>query len=171
MATIRKAYRTRELDLKIDLDYFHKHYHRKYLPELIGRRGKNERKIDKDLYKRIFMEYWDVYFKEIYFKNENSYFLYTGVMEKISFAECCLKKTDTEGNVWYEHRPDALGFAWYERPSLLFHWGVKILKLSGSSNRMPKIEKLFKSTTDINFIINFEKLLSNKRKLRKLYLK
>ena len=152
----------------IGFDYFYKRYKFKYLPEQIGFRGKIPRKVSLAVYKQIVNEYFDIYFKEIYHNNEKSYFLYTGTMEKILYSEKIMKHTNADGTPTLRKAGQTVGIMWYERPSVLFHFGVKIKKIS--SGRLSKIEKFFKSTTDINLIANFEKVYKQQFRNRNIFL-
>jgi len=68
------------------LEYFHSQFKNKYPPTLLGeKKGVRPKKVDKSLYQKILVEYFDIYFKEIYFLEGPSYFLYTGVFTKVKY--------------------------------------------------------------------------------------
>lgn len=146
------------------LDYFYDNYHRKYPPKFLGKKkGIRPIKIDKSLYKLILMEYLDVYFKEIYFLSGKSYFLWTGTLQKVLYRPRTIK------NIKKKIIGSTIGFLWENRPSNLFGIFVRFIKLTGSSNRLPKIEIIYKNNHDINLIANFEDVINKSRINKTLY--
>lgn len=132
--------------------HFYEKYNAKYAPSMFEKsKNKRPKKIPLSLYKKILTEYFDIYFKEIYFFNGPSYFLYTGSLEKVRYSQKVLRNYKET----YIKKP-SIGFMWYLRPSELFYFCCKLKKIIGSTNRIPKIEKLFKMTNDIELIVNFD---------------
>lgn len=173
MATTATPSRSKKYKFIFGLEYFYSRYKRKYAPHLIGHRGKNPRKISQETYKKILHEYFDIYLKEIYFKNEKSYFLYTGVMEKVYIREKIKERIVDENQKVYHRFKEHLNLMWYQRPSILFYLGVRLQKMKSSlaAYKIHKIENLYESTTDIKLIANFEQVYEQQMRNRNIFLK
>lgn len=149
------------------IDYFYKKYQYRYPTSYFGD-GKGlilKKKISKKLYKKILLEYLDIYFKEVYFKEDKVYFLYTGMFRLVLYSPRIIKRF-----VKRMVNP-SIGFMWYQRPSHIFFRFVNLIRLTGSSNRIPKIEKTYKNNYDVNLIANFEDVLIEYKKTQNLYLR
>ena len=141
------------------LKYFHSKFKNKYPPKMLGeKKGLRPKNVSLSLYQKIFMEYLDIYFKEIYFLNGPSYFLYTGLLTKVKYRPRVIINRGIKKII-----SNSIGFMWYQRPSELFFLCTKLEKLTGSSNRIPKIEKIYKNNFDINLIVNFEEAIEEQR--------
>lgn len=159
-----RPHRTK-FDAVYDSEFFYSQYDRKYSPELLGLKGKRPVKIDKSLYDKILREYWDLYFKEIYFLNKPIYFLYTGSLEKVLCSPTVIKtKIKKVTN-------SVINLFWSKRPNQMFFCMVKFAKLTGKQNAIPKIELMYKNNFDINLIANFEQVIKEARRNDNLYLK
>lgn len=146
------------------LDDFYENYKRKYPPTMLGeKKGIRSVKISKLLYKKILMEYLDIYFKEVYFLEDKTYFLYGGMFKKVLYLPRVFKQKKTEVI------PSSIGFFWYMRGSSLFHYCVRFIKLTGTTNKLPQIEKIYKNGNDINLIPNFETVWQAHFKTKTLY--
>ena len=132
-----------KFDKVYSLAYFYEKYNKKYPLTMHGaKKGIMPKKITFELYKKIFFEYQDIYFKELYFKQNSSYFLYTGSLELVSYSPRVIKAGVTK------ILGCTIGFFWGIRPSVLFYDFVRIIRLTGSSNHIPKIELLYKNNLD-----------------------
>lgn len=161
MATTPKETKNR-FDEIYSQRHFYEQYDRKYPKTMFGfKKGIRPVKISKQLHRKIILEYWDIYFKELYFNESKSYFLFGGTLQLILYPERMIKAPDLK------FKPASIGFFWYQRPSVLFHKFIKFIKLTGSSNRLPKIENIFKKNQDIDLIITFDKAI--KSQLKNLY--
>jgi len=141
------------------LAYFHSKFEKKYPATMLGeKKGSVPKKISISLYEKILKEYLDIYFKEIYFFNGPSYFLYTGFLTKVKYRPRVIINRGIKKVIG-----STIGFMWYQRPSELFFLCCKLKKLTGSSNRLPKIEKIYKNNFDINLIVNFEDAIEEQR--------
>lgn len=140
-------------------EYFCSKFLNKYPPTMLGeKKGVRPKRIDESLYKKILMEYLDIYFKEIYFLDGPSYFLYTGFLTKVKYRPRVIINKGIKKIV-----NASIGFMWYQRPSELFFLCCKLEKLTGSTNKLPQIEKLYKNNFDINLIVNFEDAIEQQR--------
>lgn len=141
------------------LEYFHSKFKKKYPPKMMGeKKGLRPKSISISLYKQILMEYLDIYFKEIYFLEGPSYFLYTGALQKVKYRPRIIINKGIKKLI-----SSSIGFMWYQRPSELFFLCCKLEKLTGSTNKLPKIEKVFKNNFDVNLIVNFEEAIEEQR--------
>lgn len=148
------------------LDYFYKNFENKYFPKMLGeKKGRAKINVSKQLYQKILQEYFDIYFKEIYFIDGPSYFLYTGILTKVKYRPRVIINKGIKKII-----NSTIGFMWYQRPAELFFVCCKLLKQKGSTNRLPKIEKLYKNNFDINLIVNFEEAIEEQRINKNLYL-
>lgn len=130
-------------------------FKKKYPPTMLGfKKGKRPINVSESLYKKILLEYFDIYFKEIYFIDGPSYFLYTGALEKVKYRPRFIMNRGVKKKI-----DASIGFMWFQRPSELFFVSCRIKKLTGSSNRLPAIEKIYKNNFDINLIVNFEEAI------------
>lgn len=123
---------------------------------MYGGVGKINKRIPIALYEKIFTEYWDIYFKEIYFTNTRLYFLYSGTLEKVLYRPRIIKTH----NVKKRLNP-TIGFFWSERLTKLFTHTINLKKLTGTRNRLPKLDLMYKKIFDINLIANFEDVKTN----------
>lgn len=141
------------------LKYFHQEFKKKYPPTMLGeKKGIRPVNVSVSLYKQILMEYLDIYFKEIYFLNGPSYFLYTGILEKVKYRPRVIINRGIKKII-----SSSIGFMWYHRPSELFFICCKLKKLTGSTNKLPEIEKIYKNNFDVNLIVNFEEAIEEQR--------
>lgn len=148
------------------LKYFYEKYNTKHVPSMFEKSKKTRpQKIPLSLYKKILTEYLDIYFKEIYFFSGPSYFLFTGSLEKVRYSQKVLRNYKET----FIKKP-SIGFMWALRPSELFYFCCKLKKIIGSTNRLPKIEKLFKMTNDVELIVNFEDAIKENELRRNNYL-
>ena len=148
------------------LKYFHSKFKNKYPPTMLGaKKGVRPVAITVSLYKQILMEYLDIYFKEIYFLEGPSYFLYTGFLTKVKYRPRVIINKGLKKII-----PASIGFMWYQRPSELFFLCCKFEKLTGSSNKLPQIEKIYKNNFDVNLIVNFEEAIEAQRILNNNYI-
>jgi hypothetical protein len=148
------------------IPYFMSEFKNKYPKYMLGEKGSKEKKVSESLYKQILVEYFDIYFKEIYFINRPSYFLYTGIMDKVLYRPRIIKKNQV--NIIAQA---TIGFMWSMRPSNLFFYCVRFIKLTGKLNKIPKIEKLYKNNFDIHLIPNFEDAIKHCNENNLNYLK
>lgn len=141
------------------LKYFQEKFENKYPPTMLGeKKGVRPIKVSVSLYKQILMEYLDIYFKEIYFLEGPSYFLYTGILAKVKYRPRVIINKGIKKII-----SSSIGFMWYHRPSELFFLCCKLKKLTGSSNKLPEIEKVYKNNFDVNLIVNFEEAIEEQR--------
>ena len=148
------------------LKYFHSKFKKKYPPKMLGEtKGLRPKNVPISLYQKILTEYLDIYFKEIYFLDGPSYFLYTGYFTKVKYSPRTIMNKGIKKLI-----PASIGFMWYQRPAELFFLCCKFEKLTGKNNRLPQIEKIFKNNFDINLIVNFEDAIEEQRANNNNYL-
>jgi hypothetical protein len=141
------------------LAYFYERYNKKYAPTMMGeKKGVRPKKISKSLYQKILMEYLDIYFKEIYFIDGPSYFLYTGLLQKVKYRPRIIVNKGVKKII-----NSSIGFMWFQRPSELFFICCKLVKLTGKTNKLPLIEKIYKNSFDMNLIVNFEDAIEQEK--------
>lgn len=160
---LKKPHRYEEV---YGVKYFHEQFKKKYPPTMLGeKKGVRPKKISRSLYQKILMEYLDIYFKEIYFLEGPSYFLYTGDFTKVKYRPRVIINKGIKKII-----SSSIGFMWYHRPSELFFLCCKLKKLTGNTNRLTLIEKIYKNNFDINLIVNFEDAIEEQRKNNNNYI-
>lgn len=122
-----------------DCKYFYENYSNKnnFSKRQLGiADSRNKTVMTFMLYKKIIITYFDIYFKDLYFSKLKSYFFLTGSMTILISPPAFHKHLG-------KMKPESVTLYWGERPNYLFNTMVKFNKLSGSTNRFPKLDKLF----------------------------
>lgn len=100
-------------------------------------------------YKKIIYEYLKTYFFELYINRIKTYFFLGGVMKIVTISSWVNKqKRGYSNEKKYCKVNKAFGLFWTLRPSPKMYFMVKIKKLTGSTNIIPKIERLFNRNQD-----------------------
>jgi hypothetical protein len=127
-----------------------KHFYNLYLKEKVrhdsslfsvGTKTKSKRKrfASYDEYCKIIRCYLEVYFYELYFRKIPSYFFLLGII-RITISSPWRAKGK---NGKFYGSEGAFGLFWYLRPSEKSYFMVKLKKLTGKHNMIPKIENSF----------------------------
>lgn len=116
------------------------------------------------LYRKIVLEYLKFYFYDFYMKKESVYFPLGGFVKKIIYPKWRNKKQPGKGS------DGSIGLFWYQRPSSRMFYMVKLKKLTGSSNRLPKMEQQFKNIINKDLIPIFKPEFNRKKENKSLYL-
>lgn len=128
------------------------------------------RKVTFVEFKFIIKTYLTIYFKELFFDLKPKAFFFGGYLKIVRYQNWSriLKDGNTKKEKIHSGN-DSLGLMWYLRPTKRFNHKFKIKKLTGSSNILPKIEKMCKRQNDIDNIPIFK--TENKRltKSKQLY--
>lgn len=112
------------------------------------------------IYKTIIKEYFKIYFNEFYFLNNSVYFPFGGFLKKVLYGKWRanqIKPNTNRKKTTFRMIDNAIGLFWYKRPSVKMFYMVKLVKLTGSSNQLPKIEKEFLKNNDKDLIPIFTK--------------
>jgi hypothetical protein len=161
----------------IGVDYFYDAFakeKRRYPPSFfcISNPDKRKRKkpIDHILYKKIILEYLKIYFYDFYMKSGSMYFPLGGFLKKVVYPKW--RRFQGRGTSKKEmcETDKAIGMFWYLRPSSRMHYMLKIKKLTGSSNRLPKMEAHFKNIINKDLIPIFKPEFNRKKENKSLYL-
>ena len=102
---------------------------------------KEHQKVTIKLYKEIILKFLTIYFYDVYFFNRPFYFFLGG---KIRLNKCgnWIRKDRSHGsNGSLKKVRQTLGLFWYDRILYRHEFSFKLKKLTGSTNRLPKIEK------------------------------
>jgi len=121
---------------------------RRYPPSLfcLGEktRKKKPQPVPLSLYKKIILEYFKVYFYDFYMNESPIYFFLGGFLKKVIYKKWARKMAKGKAEKKFSRSDGAIGLYWYMRASQKMFYMVKIKKLTGSSNRLPEIENLYK---------------------------
>ncbi len=116
-------------------------------------------------YKKIIYEYLKTYFFELYINPIKTYFFLGGFMRIVTISSWINKqKRGYSNNLKYCKAYKAFGLFWTLRPSPKMYFMVKIKKLTGSTNIIPKIEETFNRNQDKDLLPIF----TNEQKKGKL---
>lgn len=105
-------------------------------------------------YRAIMLRYFSIYTNELVFMKKPMYFPLTG---KVMLNKCGnWIRTDQSNMEVFKKRVKkevghSLGFFWHHRPIQSFRF-IRLIKSSGSTNRLPAIEKQWKEANDITLL-------------------
>lgn len=162
----------------INIDFFYKKFlkeKRRYAPSLFcvnkTTRKKRPQSVSFNLYKKIVLEYLKIYFFSFYMNQSASYFPLGGFLKKIIYPKWAkVMKRGAYGKKELCGGNHAIGLFWYLRPSQKMFYMVKLTKLTGSSNRLPKIEAIYKQNFDKDLLPIFTEEAKRAKKHKNLYL-
>jgi hypothetical protein len=147
---------------------------RRYSPSLfcIGTKVKKKRKeaVPLKLFKKIILEYLKLYFFDFYMSHTSSYFPLGGFLKKVTYPKWVryMRKGTSEKQI--SGGDNAIGLFWYLRPSMKMYYMVQIKKLTGSSNRLPQIEKTYNNNFNKDLLPIFKPELKKAKENKTLYL-
>lgn len=106
--------------------------------------------------------YFDTYFEDFYSHNDAQYFPLSGALTK------------GKGKGMYKNQKtlnitDAVIWTWYLRPAMNYVLNLKIIKLTGSTSRLNKLEKKYKENFDAGLLPKVTDLLKELNTNDKLY--
>lgn len=131
------------------------HFYKKFLKEkksydpslfAINKKTKAKRKRQVTLkeFRRIISTYLKIYFFELYLNRKTMYFFLGGFMKIVISKSWSRLQKRGFSKVQTLHNSDrAFLLYWYMRPTKKMYYMVKIKKLTGKHNVVPKIEKIF----------------------------
>ena len=161
----------------IGVDHFYDIFHkekRRYPPSFfcVSKPSKLKRKvpIDHILYKKIILEYLKQYFFDFYSTQKSIYFPLGGFMKKVVYPKWRQYMSKGKGEKRLSGSEGSIGLFWYQRPSSRMFYMVQIKKLTGSSNRLPKLEGRFKNIINKDLIPIFKPEINKKKETKSLYL-
>lgn len=161
--------RINKYDEIFDIKYFHEHFSGLYSPKVFNESGRKKIKVPLNIYKQIISQYFDIYMKELYFYNNSSYFLFGGILMKCQ-TQPTVKRIKKNNSLLYNKKRTSIVLYWRFRPSKLFFYCVKLVKLTGgNNNKMAVIEKLFRQTNDIELLPKFEQVKAENNANKTIY--
>ena len=95
-------------------------------------------------FKIIVKQYLTIYFYELYMNKVPSYFFLGGMMRVCVCHPWVMNTFKKKGKTIISGSSGAFTLFWYLRPSEKINFMVKLVKLTGSSNVIPEIERIFK---------------------------
>lgn len=161
----------------VGIDYFFDIYHkdkRRYPPSFfcVSNPSKLKRKkpVDHILYRKIVLEYLKLYFFDLYSNKGGMYFPLGGFLKKVVYPKW--RRFQARGNSKPKlcETNGSIGLFWYMRPSSRMYYMIKLKKLTGSSNRLPKLEDRFKNIINKDLIPIFKPEFNEKKENKTLYL-
>lgn len=124
-----------------------------YAPSLFSinkkTRKKRKRKVELKEFKKVIYAYLKIYFYELYFLKKPMYFFLGGFMKVVLYHTWTgVQRRGTKQKKEFHESEKAFGLFWYMRPTMKTHYFVKLKKLTGTTNIIPRIEKTFSQTED-----------------------
>jgi hypothetical protein len=161
----------------LKIDHFYKKFElekRKYKPSLfcVGSKTKRKRlqKVDFATYKKIVKEFLKMYFFEFYTSSDSIYFPLGGMLKKVVYDKWVHFMSKGKSEKRISGGDKAIGLFWYMRPGQKMYYMVKLTKLTGSSNQLPKIERFYNQNYDKDLLPIFMPELKKAKKNKTLYL-
>ena len=134
------------------------------------KRTRKLRPVSLFLFKKIIKNYLSVYFHELYLESKPMYFFLGGKMKITLLASWKNYQVRGESKKKEMHQSDgAIGLFWYNKPSQRIQYMVKLKKLTGSTNMLPKIEALFNRNHNKDFLPIFTEEQRKGKKDKTLY--
>ncbi len=100
-------------------------------------------------FKKIIYTFLKIYFQELYMHNVPKYFFLGGKMKLVAYHSWVKLQKRGYSKEPEIHRSDkAIGLFWYLKPSEKMHFMVKLKKLTGKTNAIPQIERIFNQNND-----------------------
>lgn len=127
-------------------------------------RGRSKLPVPLQVYKKIIYKYMEVYFNEVYFGNvPQMYFFLSG---KMQLARTSPKRSNNLKSFVTDF---TINLFWSQRPHYSL-WGcVKLKKLGGSSNIIPKLDKRFALIHDLLLLPKLSQLVTDARTKKTLF--
>ena len=147
---------------------------RRFSPSLFctGTKVKKIRKVPVPLnvYRKIVLEYLKVYFFDFYMTQKSVYFPLGGFLKKVRYPKWVRYMAKGKGPKQISGGNNAIGLFWYVRPTMKMYHMVTIKKLTGSSNRLPIIEKIYNSNFNKDLLPIFSVELKKAKENKTLYI-
>jgi hypothetical protein len=128
-----------------------------------------EKEVPEKLFKKIILEYLKMYFFQFYNEQKSIYFPLGGFMKKVRYPKWNAWMPKGKGKKQLS-KNEAIGLFWYQRASKKMQYMVCLRKLTGSSNRIPKIEEFYKNNFNIDLLPIFNTEMKRQFKNKTLYL-
>lgn len=161
----------------IGMNYFFERFEkekRKYPPSFFctDKKVKAKRRVPvgKRLFRKIVIEYLKLYFYDLYMGTKSMYFPLGGFMKKVRYKSWVNYQSRGTKPKELIRSDGAIGLFWYMRPTARLYFMVQIKKLTGSTNRIPKIEKIFLDNFNRDNLPTFIDELRKAEKSKNLYL-
>ena len=107
-------------------------------------------------YKKVIYNYLKIYFFELYFSKTPLYFFLGGLMKITTYPSWSrVQKHGGSKKITLQESEKALGLFWHMIPSRKMYYMVKIEKLTGTTNMIPKIEYAYKQNNDKDLLTIF----------------
>jgi hypothetical protein len=147
---------------------------RRYAPSLfcIGTKTKLKRKkpVELKLYKKIILEYLKLYFYDFYMNQNSIYFPLGGFLKKVVYPKWVRMMRRGSSEKQLSGGDKAIGLFWYMRATKKMFYMVELKKLTGSTNRLPKIEAACMQNSNKDLLPIFKTEIKKARKNKTLYL-
>lgn len=165
-----------KLDVK-NIDYFYRKFsseHKKYRPAQFqtDKKTKLRRKqpVSFSLFKKIIKEYFKLYFFDLYTDNAVLYFPLGGFLKKVTYPTWTHFMSKGKSKKQRSGGQNAIGLFWFLRPSAKMFYLVKLKKLTGSTNRLPKVEENYNRIYNKDLLPIFKSELKKGRKNKTLFI-
>lgn len=175
---IQKQTREKSSDLEVlNINFFYKLFlkeKKSYDPSLfcIGKktRKKRKRKVTIKEYRKVIYTYLKIYFYELYLLKKPMYFFFGGFMKIVLYPTWKrLQKRGFNKKEELHESERAFGLFWYMRPTKRYHFMIKLVKLTGKTNMIPKIESVFTRAEDKDLLPIFGEEWERAKQNKTLY--
>lgn len=128
-------------------------------------------KIGIALFKKILLTYLQLYFWQLYMNGSSRYFFLGGLMKLTAYEKITKVKRNNKNNTKKVTQTNrSISLYWYLRPSVRMFYMVDIIKLTGSTNRIPMIERVHAKSFDKDLLPIFIDELRRDKKNKTQYL-
>lgn len=147
---------------------------KKYPPSFFCVDRKTNRKRKKEvpllLFKKIVMEYLKIYFYDFYMSVHPVYFPLGGIMKKVTYPKWVRYMAKGKSEKRITGGDNSIGLFWFLRASMKMNYLVNIKKLTGTTNQLPKIEKIYTTNFNKDLLPIFSQELKKAKSNKTLYL-
>lgn len=153
---------------KISVSYFYKLYEKKNIRHRVNTYDKESNRngrriIPAILFRKIIYTYLKLFFFEFYSMNAPSYFPWGGYIKKVA-SNKAVRDTNRNGNKKRIVKNRTISWFWFLRPNMRMGYMIKLTKMTGSTNIIPKIEAWYRTNFDIDKLPTFnEERIKKKR--------
>lgn len=146
---------------------------RRYAPSLfcVGQKKKGKKQeVSLIIYKKIIKEFLTVYFTDLYMNNKSIYFFLGGFIKKVAYQKWTrFMKRGTQDKQIVGSDGKAIGLFWYHRPSQKMYYMVKLKKLTGTTNVLPQIERMYENHYNKDLLPIFDQEKKRAKETKTLY--
>jgi hypothetical protein len=141
-----------------------------YKPSMINESDKGRKKTKPSfiLIKKIIKTYLLIYFFDLYMNQKVLYFHFGGYLKKVQLTKK-MKNVYSKDKTKLQYSNNGIGLFWFNKPNKKVHFFSRLIKLTGSTNELPKIEMIYRENYDIDLLPIFTSEYLNALEVKSLY--